>query len=318
MKKRLLWKKTLLTAGIALAVYFLLVSVLPVTIVYSTVTGHYEETRSAQERADGRTLRTADGEAIRIAEVLPEGEPAAVLVFLSGQKGPDVRGLRGFADRLLKEGYASVLVDTRAQGQSSGERIGLGFTEVEDLRAVTDYVRRTARYGDAPIIGMGFSMGAVTALNGLAEDPALSGVIAVSPYASYLTQFELSMKRYFAPPLTRRYVGFLIGRLLSRLYGDELVDARNPIDAVKKAAGRPVLLITTEFDSVTPSENSKMLSDACPEADLWIREGSAHLAIAENRFENAASDEEFVDRILNWLYENSFSAAGESGVPEAG
>ena len=89
-------------------------------------------------------LTTADGLNVVAYEVAVE-QPNAAVIFLSGIHNPSVTAFFGHARMLLDQGYASILLEMRAHGESEGEVIALGFEEYRDAQAVVDYSKGNGR-----------------------------------------------------------------------------------------------------------------------------------------------------------------------------
>ncbi len=61
-------------------------------------------------------------------------EDEAVVLFLSGLQEPSVTAFLGHARMLAERGYASLLLEVRAHGESEGDRIALSFHDHRDVR----------------------------------------------------------------------------------------------------------------------------------------------------------------------------------------
>ncbi len=62
-------------------------------------------------------------------------DPCAVVIFLSGLHHPSVTAFFGHARMLAESGYVSLLLEMRADGESEGDFMALGFHEHRDVRA---------------------------------------------------------------------------------------------------------------------------------------------------------------------------------------
>ena len=303
--RKKVFKRILLIAAAFLVLYVLANSIVPVAVVSGMVNRRYEhKTDERLEKGTGIFVQTSDGEEIWM-KICPAEEPRGAIIFLSGLGGPAATNYQAHADWMNGLGYTAVIMELRAHGISSGERIGLGFLETEDVRAVLKELRKDPALQELPVYLLGVSMGGATALNAFGEIPEIAGVIALSPFASFEDVFELRMERAFVPPLTRKYVLFLIGSFLESTYGKEIAETRNPKDEILKAGGRPVLLIASKGDRRVPYEDSLILAEAYPDAELWIREGNDHLVVTGNDLKNVGKDEEYRRKIEEWLEKNA-------------
>lgn len=76
------------------------------------------------------------------------------------------------AKLLADAGYASLLLDLRAHGQSEGEYCTFGYHEKNDLRAVADTLGSDSRR--RPMAIWGASLGGAVALQAMAVEPRYS------------------------------------------------------------------------------------------------------------------------------------------------
>ena len=298
-KRRLILKRILQILAGALILYVLAMTFIPVAVLSGTVNRRYDYRNSGEEN-EGLFVTTSDGERLWM-KICPAEGPKGVVIFLSGLSGPAVTDYQAHADWMNGLGFAAVLLELRGHGLSSGDQIGLGYEETEDVRAALQEIRKDPALSEVPVYLFGVSMGASTALNALGELPEIAGAVALSPYASFEEQFEIRMERALVLPLSRMYVNSLVGAFLDGTYGEEVTATVNPREEIQKAAGRPVLLIASKDDRRVPVENTLYLKELYPEADLWLRGGSAHLVVSGNDLKNVWDDAEYRAKIEEWL-----------------
>ena len=124
------------------------------------------------------TIQTEDGESLWCSEV-EATNPKCVVIYLAAMKEPSVTYFYGHAAVMKDLNYASFLLEVRAHGESSGRKLGLGYTEVEDVRALVKYIQGVEQYKGLPIVVHGVSLGGTIAINAVAEIPEVSGCIAM-------------------------------------------------------------------------------------------------------------------------------------------
>ncbi len=242
-------------------------------------------------------LTTSDGLELA-AQLVHHPSPKAVLVFLSGTHNPSVTAFFGHAAWLLEHGYASLLVETRAHGESSGERIGLGFEEVMDVQAAVDHLGRHPVYADAPIVAYGLSLGGATAINATGLTPEIDALVSLSAFSSWSDVFVASMglPEPFASvqrPFVDLYTGLAYG-----------FDRRTitPKAQIRNLGGRPALLIHSRGDTQVAFDSfERLVAHAPPHVETWIREGDAHLIVTEGAFLSPQDDAAYADRVLAFL-----------------
>lgn len=246
------------------------------------------------------TLETADGISISCADIAPEN-PRAVVILLTGIVQPSVTYFYPHAALLSEHGYASILTEVRSHGESEGNTIGLGYTEVEDVRAVCSYIRSRAEYKELPLIIYGVSMGGAVALNSFGQLEDIDACIACSAYSSFENELDLLLGEYGVPSLVRSALKPGIGLGLRLLYGSEAVDTLRPIKQIQNAGGRPVLLIACTGDDSVPYENSLALHKAYPKSELWLRDSWEHFIVKDCNFREVRADREYCETLLAFL-----------------
>ena len=309
LAKRANWKRRLIIAAVFIVIILIatLAAIPPIVINAMKLTAPVKFSSvysSASFGLDAESIRlnTPDGLALE-AWYAPVASPKAIVIFLSGIQNPSVTAYFPHAAWLQREGYASVLVEMRAHGGSDGDRIGLGITEVNDVRAAVSFIRsRNTPY--IPIVAFGVSMGGATAINAFGEIPDIAGVISLSAYASFPDMFCQQMARTLGVPdsitqIEKPFVWLYLGVT----YGFDKLHI-NPLAEIQKANGRPILLMQSLDDSQVSYSNFEMLSAAAPDADTFLRNGDYHFIISPDQFLNPEDDESYVESILEFLNAN--------------
>lgn len=242
------------------------------------------------------TLVTADGLHLWASLVEPE-RPRGIVILLTGIRQPSITYYYGHAAWLQSQGYASLLLELRGHGRSQGNRVGLGFTETEDVRAAVAYIRSLPGYEELPILLQGVSMGGAVAINAFSALPEIAGLVAESPYSSMSHIARDLFRRYDAPEWFVSLEGKVVDATLYLIYG-EAAETQNPIDRIG-SIDRPTMLIASAGDPGVPVENAcRLLNAAGPSCRLWIREGNAHFIVRDNDLLHMAEDDEYCTRLL--------------------
>lgn len=249
-----------------------------------------------------RMLLTEDGYSIWASEVLVE-QPKAVVIYLTGIRQPSVTYYYGHSKWLEQQGYASVLLEVRGHGRSDGEKVCLGYEEVEDVRAAVRYLRAQARYSEVPIILHGVSMGGAVAINAFGALQEVDGLIAMSAYSS-VTDVMLDMLREYGVP---DWIGAALRpgiRLALRLeFGADAMEME-PIRQVRRIGDRPALFIAAAGDTeVLPANMQRLLGAAPAHCQGWLRETqrAGHFIVLDHAFEQIDTDVEYCERLLAFL-----------------
>ena len=242
-------------------------------------------------------LTTQDGIDIVAYEVHVEN-PRAVVIFLSGIHGPSVTAFYGHARMLLDEGYASILLEMRAHGESDGAVIALGFREHYDTRAVVDLIRSDSRYAGTPIVVYGLSMGGAVAINSVGLMPDIDGLISMSAYSAWDDLFLDNMGASgLLAAVQRPFI-----RLYTALKYGWAYRGVNPKDQILNLGDRPALLIHSRDDSQIPYPSFERLVARAPaHIETWVRDGNSHLIVREGSFLTPREDADYAARILGFL-----------------
>lgn len=207
------------------------------------------------------------------------GERRGTLIYLHGVADNRVSSV-GAIQRFRPLGFDVVAYDSRAHGDSGGDVCTYGFFEKQDLRRVIDTVKA------GPIVLIGGSLGAAVAIQGAAEDPRVSAVVAAETFSDLRTVATERAPFFF----TRSSIAQAFQ--LAERQGHFDVDAVSPVAAATKIAV-PVLLIHGDADRQTPPDHSRRVFAALhgPKRLLMVR-GAQH---------NGSLRPEVWDQIERWV-----------------
>jgi len=250
-----------------------------------------------------------DGVTLRGWSMRPVQANGDAVILLHGV-ADNRMGVLGYADMLLRHGYAVVLPDARRHGASGGDIATYGVKEAEDVRRWFDWIEKN----NAPrcIDGLGESMGAALLLESLRTTPGFCAVVAECPFASFR---EASYDRVAEPLAGGAWLGRTLlrpvvdaGFLYARLrYGVDL-EQDSPEDAV--AGSRvPVLLIHGLLDRNLPPRHSELIVKRSagrvparsPVVELWEPADAGHTGAA------GAEPGEYERRVVGWFASHSAS-----------
>ena len=245
-------------------------------------------------------VQTEDGLNISAYEVAVDS-PKVVIICLSGIHNPSVTAYFGHA-RLFKEhDYATILLDMRAHGESDGNKIGLGYKEWLDVKAIVKYIKEKPLYNDVPVIIFGLSMGAATAINAIGEIPEIDGLISLSAYSSWEEVFYENMSAV-APKIISDIEKPFVSLVTFIKFGATGCSIK-PKKEIVKLGNRPALLMHSKDDSQVPYTNfERLLKHAPSHVETFIRDGDMHFIT--DYFENPEEDEEYSETILRFINKN--------------
>jgi dienelactone hydrolase len=186
-----------------------------------------------------------------------------------------------YATALAARGYRAVLVDLRAQGESTGRYLGYGKQEASDL---VQLLRNLRRHGLATggIGLLGLSYGAAVALDTAALDHRIAAVVAVAPFS----RVSPTIRRFLQMSNPRLATTIPASRLrkaiaqAGHLVGYPLNQA-DPLRAVP-AIRAHVLYLAGGQDPVSPLRDVRALAAQTPHARLVIEPHDNHWTLTTN------------------------------------
>jgi len=209
----------------------------------------------------------------------------------------------GRAEMLHRAGYAVLLFDFQAHGESPGKHITMGWLESGDARAAVAYARSRA---PSQFVGaIGVSLGGAAAL--LGEEPlAVDALVleAVYPDIEAATANRLSMR--FGGP-GRLLAPLLLLQLQPRL-GIGPADLR-PIGAIARVHVPIFIIAGSEDRHTTPEDSARLFTAAREPKQLWMIPGAAHVDFA------ARAGQEYAARVLSFFGSVSRNPDSRSDTP---
>ena len=193
-----------------------------------------------------------------------------------------------YVKRMIKEAasreFNVLTFDFRAHGESEGKITTFGFYEILDLRAALDWLQPRSQ----KVCLLGYSMGGIVAVRGLAEDDRpLAGVADSAPV--YADKSAARGLKYFARlptwiyPVIKGYAMFL---------GAKNVDLMDYADKVKK----PLLLVVGEQDPLVKVDEVKEFYERnkrVNDVQIWVGRGG-HVRIM-------LEEPGYADKVLSFL-----------------
>ncbi len=203
------------------------------------------------------------------------GQPGGGAVLLLHGIGENRRRMLPRARILHQHGFATLLIDLQAHGESPGRRITLGRLEALDAAAAATWLH--ARLPTERIGAIGFSLGGAATLLG-PEPLQIDALVLESVYpdidSALANRLKTGLGRTLGPIATPILVP-LFNLLLPPILGVHPRDLR-PIDRIATIR-TPLLLASGTADDRTPLTEAKALFDRAPQPkQFWPVEGAAH------------------------------------------
>ncbi|MGH9641189.1 MAG: alpha/beta hydrolase [Terriglobales bacterium] len=242
------------------------------------------------------SIVAGDGTRLRGWFASPAQANGNVVILLHGV-GDNREGMVGFAELFLSEGYAVLLSDSRAQGESGGEFPTYGVRESDDVHRWFEWL--ATQHRARCTFGMGESMGAAILLQAIKQETRFCAVVVESPFASFRQIAYVRVGQFLG---TGTWLGkvalrpavelaFLYGRITR---GIDLTDA-SPEDSVA-GSHVPILLIHGLADNNIPFQQSERIRAHNPaDIALWEVSRAGHCGAVD------AAPEEFNSRVVGWF-----------------
>ena len=214
------------------------------------------------------TLATRDQEQLA-GWFVPAEDCQRAIILLHGFGGNRLSMLPR-ARFFRQQGYAVLLYDARACGNSTGDVITFGYREREDLVAAVRFLKDR---GFEQIACLGVSQGGATILFAAEKLSDVQCVICESAYDEMTHAVDRRMRRYTGLP------GWLAGSAMvpfaEHRLGLSISDIK-PVDHIA-ALKCPIFIISGDQDNRTWPEDTHRLHQAAHEPkELWMIEGAGH------------------------------------------
>lgn len=219
-----------------------------------------------------------------------------VAICFHGYTSQGLSDFIGLSDYYLKRGFAMLLPDARAHGQSEGEYIGFGCLDRKDALVWINWVIQELGE-DVEIVLHGTSMGGATVLmaSGLELPSQVKGIVSDCGFTSPKEVFTHVLNTMYHLPAFPAIQGAdIINKKLAG-YGMDECNAKREVAKAKV----PILFIHGANDTFVPCKMCHEIYDCCasPKKKLII-EGAAH---AESYYK----DMEKYEQALNEFFEET-------------
>lgn len=197
-----------------------------------------------------------------------------IVICFHGYTGEGLSNHVAIGDYFLKQGYAMLLPDARAHGESEGEYIGFGCLDRQDaLYWINWAIQKCGE--DVSILLYGTSMGGATVLmaSGLKLPANVKGIVSDCGFTSPKEVFTHVLNHMYHLPAFPAIQG---ADLINKKYAGYGMDECNAKREVQKAQV-PILFIHGSADTFVPCSMCDEIYENCrsPKRKLII-EGASH------------------------------------------
>jgi uncharacterized protein len=312
-------RRVILTVAICYAVLCTLLAVFLGELAFRPQRMPLRERQSAKTTAarfgadlQDVSVSASDGVQLRAWFASPAKANGDAVILLHGV-GDNREGMGGFAELFLSKGYAVLLPDSRAQGESGGGFPTYGVKETDDVHRWFNWL--AAQQHPQCIFGMGESMGAAILLQSVRVETRFCAVVAESSFASFQQIAYVRVGQFVG---TGPWLGkialrpavelaFLYGKVTRGIF---LTDA-SPENAVV-GSRVPILLIHGLSDDNIPFQQSEWIHSHNPaDITLWEVPGAGHCGAV------SVVPQEFDNRVVKWFsaHDHRFAPTAASSSP---
>lgn len=238
--------------------------------------------------AQAVTFDSASGS--RLSGWFVPGKPGGGAVLLLHGVGANRLQMLDRARFLHADGFAVLLFDFQAEGESPGEAVTFGYLEAKDARAAFDYLRSRTLGERVGVIGI--SLGGASAV--LPEKPLeADAMVLEAVYASLEQAVENRMVLALGDP--GRYVTPVLTMQLKPRLGFTASELQ-PAASISRIRS-PVLLVAGGADHhATLDEMNLIFKNANAPKELWVIEPAGHVDF------HTVEPNEYERRILGFLH----------------
>jgi uncharacterized protein len=216
-------------------------------------------------------VRFAATDGVSLSGWFASRQGATRAVVLLHGNGSHRRHMLTRAQFLHARGYAVLLYDARAHGESSGDRVSFGWFEKRDLLGALDYLRGRG-FREFGLIGA--SQGGATVALAARELRDVKWVVLESVYPTLADAVDRRFRTMFGVP------GWLAGMLLVPMAEWRLGMSVNDVNPVERIADLrcPVFIIHGGADRHTLPESARvLLARAHDPKSIWFVPGAGHV-----------------------------------------
>lgn len=241
------------------------------------------------------SISAVDGVQLRGWFIAPAQPSGSAVILLHGV-ADNREGMIGYAALFLRHGYAVLLPDSRAHGESGGAIATYGVLERKDVQRWADWLRPHAAQCEYLF---GESMGAAIAIESEAVVPGICAVAAESSFATFdeIANDRISQRTglglWFPESIGAliRESGMAYARLRYRFW----LDDADPETALSYSRVPTILICGTADDNIPMRHSLELYRAGRAHSSLWIVPGARHTGA------DVVDPAGFEQRILSWF-----------------
>ena len=197
--------------------------------------------------------------------------PTIIIAHGLGASKSDFINLSEF---LSSNWFNVLLFDFRAHGESGGKSCSLGLKEQMDITAALDYIILRKNLKNKNVGLYGFSLGGSAGILTASKDLRIKAIVADTPFSRLYTISADVIKRTYHLP---SFPFMQLANVFYRLSFGGWIGQVAPADVIHLISPRPILLIISDIDQMTPIYHArKLIRKAGEPKELWVIEGAIH------------------------------------------
>ncbi len=214
-----------------------------------------------------------------------------IIIFAHGVGGCKESYI-GVAQKLANRGIESILVDSRAHGESEGQFCTYGFYEKEDISKIIDFIQM--KQPDTPIGIWGSSMGGAIGLLALAKDKRLQFGLIQSTFTD-LHQIVFDYKKRILRGFGNRTMVNYVLKRAGEIANFNPYEVQ-PIEAVKNIE-QPIIIAHGDADKNISYHYGQQLFDNLKSTDkeFYLVKDGGHVGLWD------AGGKVFEDKMLGFI-----------------
>jgi alpha/beta superfamily hydrolase len=218
------------------------------------------------------TFPTTDG--LRISGWLIPAENVRGVVIVCHGYPMNREEMLPHAQLLHDAGYATLLFDFRAHGESEGDLCSVGYHEVEDLLGAVDYLQSRPDTADLGVGALGHSLGGAVGIMAAARDERIRAVVAEAAFPTLQHALDARCRAVLGPagPAVSSPI-----RWWARRWFPVQPHEVAPIRDICHISPRAVLIIQGQRDLLVRWQDAVAMYEAAQEPRaLWLLPKSGH------------------------------------------
>lgn len=271
--------------------YYLIIHVLPYNIISPYRAQKIHTVNRNAYHSETITVESREGFKLKGYHITPlDNNPKATIILVHGI-GSNKEYHLALAENLAKTGFASVLFDNRAHGESEGSYCTYGFYEKNDISKIVDYIQSK---NTLPIGIWGNSLGGAIAIQALAKEKRLQFGVIESTFTS-LQQIVYDYQTRHAKGISLPWVCDISLKEAGNIAGFPPQEVQ-PIEAVKKIH-QPTIIAHGNADKNIAFDYGKALFNqlASQKKEFITVEGADHYNVSR------IGGKDYFNKIINFI-----------------